>query len=253
MRAIRKFIDLNIKLSMSFDKLCLPPSFNVDGNHDFLTDMAPGYLKSGMKVYDVGGGKSPFISTDQKMTMDLFVVGIDISQKELKLAPFGAYDEIVCADIASTKGDQDGDLVICQAVLEHVRDVDGAFKSIASLLKPGGTALIFVPSRNAVFARINLILPQKLKEKILYGIFPSTQIAQGFPSFYNKCTPNEFRALMKQNGLRDVEVRYYFVSTYFTFFFPLHFVWRIWILLFRILRGGQAAETFSMALVKKGN
>ena len=250
MRAIRKWIDLNIQFSMRFDKIFLPTSFNVDGNHDFSTNMAPGYLRKGMKVYDVGGGKSPFISRDEKMALDLCVVGIDISQQELELAPLGSYDEVICADIASTTGSEDGDLVICQAVLEHVRDVDGAFKSIASLLRPGGTALIFVPSRNAVFARLNLILPQYLKEKILFGIFPSTRTTQGFPSFYNKCTPNEFRVLVMSNGLRDVEVRHYFISTYFTFFFPLHLVWRVWILLFRGLLGGQAAETFSMALVK---
>ena len=251
MIAVRKFIDLNIKLSMRFDKLFFPPSLLVDGNNDFAIDMVPTYLRRGLKIYDVGGGKSPFIDLDQKIAQGLYVVGIDISQKELDRAPIGSYDEVVCADIAAFKGNGDGDLVICQAVLEHVRDVDGAFKSIASLLRPGGAALIFVPSRNAVFARLNLFLPQKLKEKILYGIFPSTQAAQGFPSFYNKCTPNAFRTLMKDNGFRDVEVRYYFISTYFTFFFPLHFVWRIWILVFRCLRGGQASETFSMALLKK--
>ena len=251
MRLVRKFIDLNIKLSLWFDKVSLPSSFTVDGNKDFATDMASRYLKKGLKIYDVGGGKSPFINFDRKKALDLYVVGIDISEKELELAPSGCYDEVICADIASASGNEDGDLVICQTVLEHVRDVDRAFKSIASLMKPGGTALIFVPSRNAIFARINLILPQKLKEKILYGIFPTTETAQGFPSFYHKCTPNEFLALMKQNGFKDVETRYYFISTYFTFFFPLHFVWRIWILLFRYFRGGQAAETFSMALVKK--
>jgi SAM-dependent methyltransferase len=61
---------------------------------------------------------------------------------------------------------------VCQALLEHVSDVNGAFESIASILRPGGQAVIFVRSRNAVFARINLVLPEKFKRWILFQVFP---------------------------------------------------------------------------------
>jgi 2-polyprenyl-3-methyl-5-hydroxy-6-metoxy-1,4-benzoquinol methylase len=213
-------------------------------------NLAPSYFRPDMKVYDVGGGKQPFVSVEKKAALGLIVVGIDISQSELDRAPVGAYDESVCGDVANVQGMGDGDLVICQAVLEHVKDIEGAMKSIASLLKPGGKALIFVPSRNAVFARLNILLPENIKRKILFSIYPSTSAAQGFPSFYNKCTPDDFVEMASKNGLVAEESRYYFISSYFSFLFPIYLLQRIWILLFKAFFGHQAAETFSMVLVK---
>lgn len=250
MSFVRAFLNLNIRLSKWFDQAFLPPSFLKDGNRDFIVDFGQKYLASDQKIYDVGGGKQPFIDAQKKAVLRLNVVGIDISAQELSKAPVGAYDKTVCADIAQYKGPDDGDIVICQAVLEHVRDTEGAIQSIASLLKPGGKALIFVPSRNAVFARLNLLLPQKVKQWILFAVYPTTRTAQGFPSFYAQCTPAGMLALAKANNLMLEDARYYYISSYFSFFFPLYFFWRMWIVCFKLVAGHEAAETFSMALVK---
>lgn len=250
MSLLRSFVNANIKLSKLFDKQFLPSSFRIDGNKDFIFKMAPLYLSRGIKIYDVGGGKQPFLNATKKTELGLTIVGIDISQQELDRAPIDAYDTTICADISNVHGSADGDLVICQAVLEHVQDTEGAIKSIASLLKPGGKALIFVPSRNAVFAQLNILLPEKIKRKILYSVYPSARAAQGFPSFYCRCTPNDFIAIGKRNGLTEVESRYYYISSYFSFLFPFYLIWRIWIVLFKVVAGHQAAETFSMVLEK---
>lgn len=251
MSLLRAFINLNIGLSRWFDRKFLPPLFLKDGNQNFINEMAPSYLRQGMKIYDVGGGKQPFVDVSKKDDLCLTVVGLDISQSELDRAPVGAYDETICADIANVQGRADGDLVLCQAVLEHVKDTEGAMRSIASLLKPGGKALIFVPSRNAVFARLNVLLPENIKRKILYGVYPKARAAQGFPSFYHRCTPNDFIAMANHNGLAEVESHYYYISSYFSFLFPVYLVWRIWVVLFKSVAGHQAAETFSMVLVKE--
>lgn len=251
MSLLRSFINTNIRLSRWFDSQFLPSSFAKDGNKDFIFEMAPSYLRQGMKIYDVGGGKQPFVDANKKGDLCLTIVGIDISQSELDRAPVGAYDKTICADIANVHGLADGDLVICQAVLEHVKDIEGAMISIASLLKPGGKALIFVPSRNAIFARLNILLPEKIKQKILYGVYPNARAAQGFPSFYHKCTPDDFTAMAKHNGFAEIESRYFYISSYFSFLFPLYLVWRIWVVLFKSIVGHQAAETFSMVLVKE--
>lgn len=251
MSIVRSVMNLNVRLSQWFDRIFMPVDYLKDGNQDFIKEFAPGYLRSGQKIYDVGGGKQPFVSLDRKAAGHLTVVGIDISAPELAKAPAGAYDESVCADIAEYRGRGDGDIVICQAVLEHVQNTEGAMKSIASILKPGGRALIFVPSRNAVFARLNLALPQTLKQKILFAIYPSTRAAQGFPSYYHRCTPNDMLAMAKANDMTLETGRYYYISSYFSFMFPVYLVWRIWMLLFRTAAGHQAAETFSFALIKQ--
>jgi hypothetical protein len=48
-----------------------------------------------------------------------------------------------------------------------------------------------------------------------------------------------------------VRKRLYYTSSYFSFFFPLYFVWRIWIIVFRAVAATQSAETFSMTLRKE--
>lgn len=251
MSLVRAFLNANVKASQWFDRTFMPKDFLKDGNRDFIVDFAPRHLQFGQKIYDVGGGKQPFVSVTEKAGKGLTVVGIDISATELEKAPAGAYDEAICADIAKYLGRGDGDIVFCQAVLEHVQDTEGAMKSIASILKPGGRALIFVPSRNAVFARLNLLLPQSLKQKLLFTIYPSARAAQGFPSYYHRCTPSDLLEMAAANGLVLETGRYYFISSYFSFLFPVYFVWRLWMLVFRALAGQQAAETFSFALIKQ--
>jgi SAM-dependent methyltransferase len=249
MTAARRLIDLQTRLTGRFDRL-LPEDFRIDGNREFLDAVVPEYLKAGAVVYDVGGGKNPVVGCERKAALGLRVVGLDIDGEELSRATEGLYDRTVAADITIYKGEADADLVICQALLEHVRDTGGALRAIASILKPGGRALIFVPSRNAVYARLNLLLPEDLKRKILFAIFPEMRRDHGFRAFYNRCTPAAFSRMARACGMAVEQERVYFHSDYFRFFFPLHAVWRVWTMLFRRIAGSQAAETFTLVLRK---
>lgn len=248
--AMRSFVDVNVKLSRSFD-LLLPEKYRADGNRYFIEEFAPAFLRGDSVVYDIGGGKNPYISQEVKAKLNLKVTGLDVDQEELARAPMGAYDFVVSADITTYNGGGEADLVICQALLEHVRSVDKAIASIASILKPGGVALIFVPSRNALFARLNILLPEKVKKILLYSIYPKARASQGFPSYYDQCTPRDFRRIATRHNLSVERESFHYISSYFSFFFPLYLVWRIWILTFHALAGSQAAETFCMALKKQ--
>lgn len=249
MNWVRRFISFNAYLSNKMDEL-LPARFRLDGNADFQKTFAHQYLRANSTVYDVGGGKQPFVTACIKRELNLQIVGIDISQDELDKAPTGVYDRKIAHDIARFQGEGEADVIICQAVLEHVEDIEGAFQAIASCLRSGGVACIFVPSRNALFARLNILLPQKIKEYLLFHIYPNTRTTQGFPSFYKECTPSDFAQLAVRNGLEVLEMKHYYVSKYFSFFTPLYALWRFWVLLFYLLKGPQAAETFSVAMRK---
>lgn len=248
MGLLANFIRLNRKASAIFDSNLLPPSYSVDGMRDFEDNFVSKFIESGMHVYDVGGGKNPFFSVDAKNKLNLHVTGLDIDQNELLRSPPGAYDSTIAADISNYRGSGDADIVICKALLEHVRDNASSFAALASMIKPGGKILIFVPSNYALFAQLNKLMPEELKKLLLFKLFPETRQGQGFPSFYDKCTPNQFKVLAKKFGLHVVDSRHYYVSSYFSFFFPLYVAWRLWVVAFRLLRGTQAAETFSMAL-----
>jgi SAM-dependent methyltransferase len=246
---IRKTINLNSLLSARFDA-CLPELYQTDGNRDFCDRFSVGFLKPGLRLVDVGGGKNPYVDPDKKEKLDLHVTGFDIDREELDRAPKHAYDEVVCADITSYRGKHDADLLVCQAVLEHVRDVEQAFAAFSSMLRPHGLALIWVPSRYAAFARLNMMLPEKLKRQILFFIFPHMKEDQGFTPYYDRCTPRDFARLARKHGFTVESQRLYYSNKYFYFFLPLHVVWRVWLMAFRAIDSTQAAETFSMALRK---
>jgi 2-polyprenyl-6-hydroxyphenyl methylase/3-demethylubiquinone-9 3-methyltransferase len=251
MNIIRKLISQQIELSKRFDKKFLPEKFLIDGNHDFLKNFLPNILQeisANPIVYDIGCGKKPAISIEAKKKLNAKVIGIDLSTNELLQAPSGSIDSCIEADICNYHGNEDGDLLLCQALLEHVPDTEAAFKSMSSLLHKDGIALIFVPCRNAIFARLNIILPQRIKQFLLYSIFPNSRRNQGFSSYYNRCTPRDFKLLASQYGFEFEEIRIYHRSYYFSFFFPLHFIWRLYLLIFEKINSEQSAESFSLKL-----
>ncbi len=248
---MQKFIESQRYLSSGIDAF-MNDDFRIDGNRYFIDVFAPKFLQPGQTIVDVGGGKRPFIDGATKKKLQLTIIGLDIDQQELANAPEGIYDEVICADICQYRGQANADVVICQAVLEHVKDVTLAFRGLASILKPGGLALIFVPSRNALYARLSMIIPEKLKSQVLQVLFPQRAIFHGFPSFYDRCTPRDFKALATQYGFQVEECSYHYISRYFSFFFPLYLLWRLWSLWFYCLAKEQAADTFSMALRKIG-
>jgi 2-polyprenyl-6-hydroxyphenyl methylase/3-demethylubiquinone-9 3-methyltransferase len=236
-------------MARSFDRF-LPDAFRRDGNRDFADQLVPTQLVPGALIYDVGGGKHPNVGEWRRLQLGLSIVGLDIDAEELAAAPAGAYERTICADISSYRGSADADLAICQAVLEHVSNTDAAMRALASIIKPGGTVLLFLPSRTAVYAALNRILPHVWKRWLLYRIYPRSQQVQGFPAYYDRCTPSQILNLARKHGLEVESARYFFYSDYFSFCFPLHVAWRMWQLLFRLLRGNQAAETFSLVLHK---
>ena len=245
----RRFLDNQIVWSNRLDTL-LPHGFRIDGNQDFIHNFATEYLTPAALVYDVGGGKQPMISVESKQELGIRVVGVDIDENELRSAPAGAYDSVVCCDITRYQGRGDADVVLCQALLEHVADTASALRAIESILKPGGVALLFVPSANAVYARLNRFIPERLKRAILFHIFPEAAKAQGFRAYYDRCTPHGIQLVAGDLGLRTERMRLYYRSDYFAFLAPIYALWRAWILAFYAIDRERAAETFSVALRK---
>lgn len=247
---LRYFITANVRVSRAFDRL-LPGALRVDGNLTFATSYVPRALVAGDTVYDLGGGSRPFVDLATKQRWQLTVVGVDVSAEELAAAPDGIYDRTIAADLCVFTGAGDADSVICQATLEHVPDGNGAMRAIASSLKPGGRAYIFAPSRNALFARLNLLLPEAFKRRFLFAAFPNKAKGHdGFPAFYDRCTPREFERNAVSHGLVVEERRLFWMSAYLTVFAPAFVAWRIAQGFAYLLLGDNAAETFIYVLRK---
>lgn len=240
--AWRTFVDWNEAVSRSLDRL-LPVGWSVRGAPDFNEHVVPPLIQPGSTIWDVGCGAHPFIDPDTKRALGLTIVGLDVDQGELDKMPPGSCDRTLAADLCTFRATGDADLVICKTVLEHVPDVDSAFAATVSMLKPGGTLAIRVPCRNALFARINLALPERLKRKILFSIMKDDGHI-GFPARYDRCTPTHFQALAERHGLDVVEQRCYWCTPYFYFFVPLWAAWRLWQACARALAGNAVCEGF---------
>lgn len=245
-----QFIKYNQQISFWFDRIFLPEKFRTNGLKDYQR-LVPQYIQKNQHIFDIGGGKIPFITIAVKQKYKLRVTGLDIDMNELNMAPKNIYDKKIVQDISEYRPkDPFADIVICEAVLEHVDDVDNAVAAITKSLKDGGIALIFIPCRNALFARINLLMPELLKRRILYNLFPESAHGQGFPAFYNHCTPSKFVKLCNKYGLKvEFEKAYYFV-TYFSFFFPLHLLWRMGQILLYPFFKSSISEAFVIVATK---
>ena len=247
---LRAVVRFNVALS-SWIEGTLPLGLRTDGNRDFQRNVLPLALVPGATVYDVGGGSRPFVTIGEKRRLSLTVVGLDISAEELAAAPEGVFDRAIAADLCTFTGQGDADFVVCQATLEHVHDTSGAVSAIASCLKPGGRALLFAPCRNAVFARINLALPEGMKKRILFALFPhKAEGHDGFKAYYDRCTPRELERLASSNGLIVVQRRLFWTSSYFKAFAPVFVLWRLAQGVLWLAIRAQAAETFWYVLEK---
>ena len=83
---LRLLIRSQVWLSHWLDSL-LPDNYQVDGYSDFVRSFVPRYLRKGMKIYDIDGGKRPFLSPAAKNALEASVDGIDLLESELALAP----------------------------------------------------------------------------------------------------------------------------------------------------------------------
>jgi trans-aconitate methyltransferase len=234
-----------VALSRAFDRL-LPQSFRVDGSKDFKQRIVPSHLRPGLVIYDIGGGGRPCVDMETKRRLGLTLIGLDIDADEFTKALPGLYDHTIVADVTSYQQEEVADLVVCKSTLEHVSDTGAALAAMARLLRPGGTLLVFAPSRNALYARLNLLLPEHLKRRLLSALMPGQADHLGFPAKYDHCTPRHFCRSIAGQGLEIKELRPYYISSYFSIIFPVYVVWRAWILAYRAVAREQAAETFAL-------
>jgi 2-polyprenyl-6-hydroxyphenyl methylase/3-demethylubiquinone-9 3-methyltransferase len=109
---------------------------------------------------------------------------------------------------------------------------------------------LLVPCRNALFARLNLLLPEAVKRYVLHGLYPASVHFAGFRAYYDHCTPSELEAVVRQAGLHLVEKEVYHWSGYFDFFAPFYLCWRAASLLAVALFGEDACDRFCLVAVR---
>lgn len=220
---IRQFINANVRAAQWIEGVL---GFNADDSI-ILRDLFAS-LEPGKRVADVGGGKKPAKAIiGATLPADTVYDGFDISLDELEIAK-DQYTNIFQLDLTqpNTLPDHKYDVIICLNTLEHVTDARASLETLIGMLNDGGTLYLKLPSRQAMFARLNLLLPNALKRKILHAVFPHKS-GDGFPAYYDQSTPDKIAAICADLGLSVQEKNLVKFSSYFTFFLPLYLVWRL--------------------------
>ena len=178
-----------------------------------------------------------------------FTLSTAKTMDELNLAK-DYYSDIYKIDLSKPKKiSKQYDIVLCLNTLEHVKNTSVAINNLGNMLKKNGLLYIKVPNRRAIFARLNLLLPSKLKKRILHLLFP-LKSGDGFDAYYNYCEPTEMTHVLNQNQFVIKDIMLYKYSMYFTFFFPIYLSWRF-LTIFQIIFNKNYCESFEIIAIKK--
>jgi SAM-dependent methyltransferase len=144
-------------------------------------------LVPGVSILDVGAGRRPTISPDERPRGTEYV-GLDISESELKSSPPGSYDEAVAADAHSfvpALADR-FDLILAWQVMEHFRDLRVVASVLHRYARPGGDLVAHFSGRNAVYALGNRVLPPRVGRRLTHHLM-RRPIDTIFPAYYDRC------------------------------------------------------------------
>lgn len=107
------------------------------------------------RLLEIGCGQGDFLS--QAAARGLAVTGIEYSPHSGEIAArrLGENGRVIVGDISAlaTSAEQ-FDFVVFTDVLEHVRDPRSFLRQVHSLLRPGGVAVVVVPSLDSLSARV---------------------------------------------------------------------------------------------------
>jgi SAM-dependent methyltransferase len=183
-------------------------------------DRARPALRPGAAVLDVGSGRRPTVSPEDRPG-GVCYVGLDLSRAELEAAGLDAYDEIVVADVMRRVAglEERFDLVLSWQSLEHVERLADTFENLRAYARPGGRLVALLSGRYSAFAVINRLVPRRVGVRALERLLAREREAV-FPAAYDCCHYSALVELLRPWSAADVTPLFNGAG-YFAFFSPL--------------------------------
>lgn len=173
----------------------LPPRYGVPIARPFIERMNA-VLVPGMRILDVGAGRSPTLPAEERPTGTHYV-GLDIAPEEFHAAPPGAYDEALVHDVTRPLPDADPfDVILSWQVLEHVRPLDAALENLRHALRPGGSLVAQLSGSFAVFALAARVIPYRLRVLAMERLL-GHHGEDKFPSHYDRCYSRALQRMLE--------------------------------------------------------
>jgi len=188
-------------------------------------------------VIDIGGGKSCPFAKLVNAASNARIVAVDISGEELR-----QNREVGLRVVGNLMGEiplasEAADIIVSRSVLEHLEDVDSFMRECFRVLKAGGRTIHLLPSKYALFAILNRMLPNAVSKRLIALFHPGSAGICGFPAFYDRCYFSAMKRLFEQNGFRIVRMEVgYDQSGYYSFFLPFYLLSALYEMLVHALR-----------------
>lgn len=181
-------------------------------------------LGPGMRILDVGSGRTPSLSPEARPP-GCHYVGLDVSRSELQSAPTGWYDEMVVTDVSQRVSELEGqfDLVISFQVLEHVRPLPVAMENLRSYLAPGGRLVAQLSGAYSVYGLVNRLVPQSVALWLLKH-FLARPVDTVFPAYYHRCHTRGLKQMFVGWAAAEVHPEWWGAG-YFAFSRPVQSVY----------------------------
>jgi 2-polyprenyl-6-hydroxyphenyl methylase/3-demethylubiquinone-9 3-methyltransferase len=193
-------------------------------------DAVRAQLRPGMAILDVGSGRRPALDPTERPP-DCEYTGLDVSRRELELAPAGSYRGHVVADVTTPVAALRDrfDLIVSWQVLEHVSDTDRALANMRDYLRPGGRLVALLSGRFSAFGVINSAIPARLGVVLMHRLLRRDPDSV-FPAHYDRCHARALqRSLASWTGARVEPI--FQGGAYFNFALPLrraYFAYEDW-------------------------
>jgi SAM-dependent methyltransferase len=109
------------------------------------------------------------------------------------------------------------DLLVSDAVLEHLADPDVFFAECSRVVKPGGVICFRTPNRWSYFAIAAAIIPNRWHGKVISKIQPGRQERDVFPTYYRANTVRKLRQLLAAHQFEGCVYRHLGEPSYLAF------------------------------------
>ena len=170
-------------------------------------------LRPGSRALDIGCG--PALMEPALLERGLEVWGVDVSARMIEAGRARVTGHARHRACHLNVGDAERldfpsaffDAVLCMGVLEYLADYRPALREIHRVLKPGGTAVLTVPSGVSPY-------------HLAHGLYRLLRKGKSLSPTVKRCVPARLDRLCEETGLRKLEGR----GCNFIFF-PLHDKW----------------------------
>jgi 2-polyprenyl-6-hydroxyphenyl methylase/3-demethylubiquinone-9 3-methyltransferase len=156
----------------------------------------------GKRVLDVGCGGG--LLTEAMARKGAEVTGIDIASRPLAVASLHLHESGLAVDYRETtveqlagSGEAPFDVITCMEMLEHVPAPDSVIRSMAGLLRPGGSIFLSTINRNPVAFGLAIVGAEYL----------ARLLPRGTHRYDRFIRPSELSAWLREAGLQTRDIR----------------------------------------------